>query len=91
LGPELDVLLAQIVLDLVGEELPAAVGLHALHREGHLLEHVLEEVAGVGGGPARVEAQDLPARAVVDGGVLVEAGADLQVSICTRSPGTGRL
>src|SRR5918994_573964 len=57
---ELDVLLPEIVLDPVGEELPAAVGLHALHREGHLLEDVLEEVAGVGRGPARVEAHHLP-------------------------------
>ena len=35
---ELDVPLPEIVLDLVGEELLAAVGLHLLHREGHLLE-----------------------------------------------------
>src|SRR3712207_9202371 len=76
-GSELDLLLAEIVLDLVGEELPAAVGLHPLHREGHLLEHVLEEVAGAGGGPARIEAHHLPAGGVVDGGVLIEAALDL--------------
>jgi hypothetical protein len=69
--------LAEIVLDLVGEELLAAVGLHPLHRERHPGGHPVEEGQGVGGRPARVEAQDLPARAVVDGGVLVEPGPDL--------------
>jgi hypothetical protein len=34
-GPELDASVAQAVLDLVREELPATVGLYALHRERH--------------------------------------------------------
>src|SRR5215212_3181941 len=33
-GPELDAPVTQAALDLVGEELAAAVGLDALHREG---------------------------------------------------------
>jgi hypothetical protein len=75
--PELDAPSLQLLLDLVGEELLTAVGLDALHGERHFLEHLLEEGQAVGGGAARVEAEDLEARAVVDRGVLVEAGADL--------------
>src|SRR5215218_8129734 len=74
---ELDPAVPEPVLDLVGEELLAAVGLHPLHRERHLGGHAVEERQGVASRPAREDAEDLEARAVVDGGVLVEAGADL--------------
>jgi hypothetical protein len=90
-GPELDVPLAELVLDLVGEELLAAVGLHPLHGERHLGHDVLEEVAGVGGGAARVETHDLPAGTIIDRGVLVETGPDLAGVHLHPVPGTGRL
>src|SRR5215218_7787012 len=76
-GPELDPAVPEPVLDLVGEELLAAVGLHPLHRERHLGGHAVEERQGVGGRPAREDAEDLEARAVVDDGVPVEAWRDL--------------
>ena len=69
----------------------AASGLDALDRERHLLEHLLEEGQGVGGRAARIEAQHLEAGAVVDGGVLVEAGADLADVELDAVAGTGRL
>src|SRR5687768_3828861 len=74
---ELDSPLAQLVLDLIGEELLATIGLEALDGEWHLGGHAREEVAGVGGGPAGIEAEDLEAGTIVDGRVLVEAGPDL--------------
>src|SRR6478735_7146563 len=76
-GPELDAPVTQAALDLVGEELTAAVGLDALHREGHAGAHALKEVERVAGTFVRIDAQHLPAGAVVDGGVLVEARCDL--------------
>src|SRR3954454_24500806 len=87
-GPELDAPVLQALLDPVGEELPAAVGLDALHREGHAGAHPLEEVERAGGIPVRIDAQHLPAGAVVDRGVLVEDGGDLAgVELDAARPG----
>jgi hypothetical protein len=54
-----------------------AVGLDALNGKGHLLPHAFEEVDSVGGGAAGIEADNLEARAVVDGDVLVELRRNL--------------
>jgi hypothetical protein len=76
-GPGVDPPVPGPVLELVGEEPLAAAGLRPLHGERHPRPYAVEEGQGVGGGPARVEAEGPPARAGVDGGVLVEAGRDL--------------
>jgi hypothetical protein len=60
-GPELDAPVLQALLDLVGEELPAAVGLDALHGKGHAGAHAIEEVERAGGVPVGVDAEHLPA------------------------------
>lgn len=76
-GAELDPPGLQLLLDRVGEELLTAIGLNALDRERHLLDDLFEKCQCAGRGPAGKETQHLEARAVVDGGVLIEAGADL--------------
>jgi hypothetical protein len=71
---ELDAPFAQPVLDVVGEELLAAVGLDPLDGERHLLDDALEEVERAPGVLAGVRGEHLEVGAVVDGGVLGQGG-----------------
>ncbi len=76
-GSELDAPLQESVLHFVGSELRTSVGLDTLHREGHLVDHTLQEQQGVGSSPLGVEADHLLPRATVNSRVLVETRCDL--------------
>lgn len=75
--PELDPPVAQLVLHLVGEELLSAIGLNALNGKRHGRAQLPQKGNRVGGSLAREDAGDLPAGAIVDCSVLIDAGGNL--------------
>lgn len=72
-----DAVFHEPLLHRVGKELRAAVGLYALDWEHHLFDHGVKEIQRVPGRTAEIDAQDPPSRAVIDRGVLINAGGDL--------------
>jgi len=46
-GPKLDSPIEKSPLNFGVEEFAAAIGLHPLDREGHLLDHFIEEMQGI--------------------------------------------
>ena len=76
-GAELDAPGPQPVLDLVGEEFLATVGLDALDRDRYLLDELIEKRQGRLRRWAGEEANHLITRAIVDRRVLVEPRSDL--------------
>lgn len=65
------------LLNVIGQEFLAAIGLDALVREGHLLGDTVEEGERAAGRLARIDAEPLVSGAVVDRCGLVEPLGDL--------------
>jgi len=77
-GAELDTILSQSILELSPDELPASVTLDALKGKGKLLEQMmLDKMRGVDGVARGVERQNTHARAIINGGELIEMLAHL--------------
>lgn len=73
----LDALLLQHLLEVVGRELGAAVGLDALDGKRHLVQNVLRELRCIGCGSPQIDLHHLEPGTIVDGDVLKESRCDL--------------
>ena len=67
-----DAVLHQALLEGVSKKFSSPIGLDALNGVDELFGHLLQKIKGIGGGFALVKADNLEARAVINGRVLVE-------------------